>query len=199
MSEESYRENFEVGESETAKAWSTLQSVFALPPVEKRQDREAWPSFPSDPFFQESCDLAFLYGFPFESRIEFRKFKEVLVEEKEEEFVLLKRFCGIGDAPYLFSFPANIEWVTFNDDRQQYILPGIDHYAVGSSARWGVFFLELYNLYILAYKDRTVLQAFQNAYDFKGRGTEIVESFSMKLSETRRIHEIAEGIREQES
>jgi hypothetical protein len=80
-----------------------------------------------------------------------------------------------------------------------YILPGIDHYAVGSSARWGVFFLELYNLYILAYKDRTVLQAFQHAYEFEGRGTEIVEPFSMKLSETRRIREIAEEIRQQEN
>jgi hypothetical protein len=199
MSVESYREKFEVGKDEITKAWSTIQSVFELPPIEERQDRDAWPSFPSDPFFQESCDLAFLDGFPFESRVEFRKFKEALADEKEEKFVLLKRFCGIGDAPYLFSFPADIEWATFNDDRQQYILPGIDHYAVGSSARWGVFFLELYNLYILAYKDRTVLQAFQHAYEFEGRGTEIVEPFSMKLSETRRIREIAEEIRQQEN
>lgn len=198
MNEESYREKFEVGKDEITKVWSTIQSVFELPPLEERQDRDAWPSFPSDPFFHESCDLAFLGGAPFESENQFRRFKKVLAEEQEEGFVLLERFWGKADIPHLFSFPSDIKWATFNDDRQQFILPGFDHYAVGSSGRWGVFFLELYDLYILAYKDRTVLKAFQRAYDFEGRGTEIVEPFSMKLSETRRIHQIAEEIREQE-
>lgn len=198
MSEEGYREKFEVGEEEIRKKWSVIQSVFELPPVEERQDRDAWPSFSSDPFFHESCDLAFLDGWPFESEKEFRGFKKVLAEEKED-FLLLERFWGKPDDPHLFSFPSDIKWSTFNDGRQQYILPGIDHYAVGSGGLWGLFFLELYNLYILAYRDRTVLRAFQSAYDFEGRGAEIVEPFSMKLSETRRIQKIAEDIRQQES
>jgi hypothetical protein len=199
MNEEAYRDRFEVDEDEIPEKWSIIQSVFQIPPVEERYNPDAWPSFPSDPFFHDTCDLAILGDAPLFSRHAFNKFKEVLAEREEEAFVLMERYWKEVDKSHPFSFPSDISWSTFNDDRQQFILSGIDHFVVASSGQWGVFFLEIYNVYILAYKDEAVLRAFQRAYGFEGRGAEIVDPFSMKLGETRRLRKIADEIRAQEA
>jgi len=206
MNEKKYRRDFELSEEDIPEIWSVLQSVIQVPPLEKRHDYDAWPRFPA-PIFQESCNLALLGEDLFLSESQFGTFKELLIEAGEDEFLLLLPLDSSEEKPYeLFRYPADLPWATLDDANENVsheAVPGValsvlDHCVAGTSGRWGMWWVEPWRVYVVGYKDEGVLQAFQRTYNFEGRGAEVVESLP-KEREAKRLHEIADELRAQES
>ena len=205
MNEGTYRKHFEVDEDEIPEMWPLLRSVIKVPPLEKRSDYDAWPRFPA-PIFQEFCEHALLGEDLFLSEFQFNTFKGFLVEAGEDEFMLLLPLDSSEEKPYeLFRYPADLPWATLNDpheDMPNEAVPGValsvlDHGVVGTSGRWGVWWVEPWRVYIVGYNDKEVLQALQHTYSFEGRGAKVVDPFPKRRS-AKRLHEIADEIRAQE-
>ena len=201
MDEKTYRDQFEVGEEEISKKWSIIQSVFKVPSPQEGHEYGAWPRFP-DSIFQESCNLALLGEDPFVSEFEFNVFRRVLIEADEDEFMVLVRYgSGAGKQYELFYYPTDVAWATFNDDNEASLaiaLSVLDHYVVGGSGQWGMHWIEPWGVYLVGYKTPNFLRALQSTYNFEGRGAEVVDSLP-KEREAKRLHEIADQIRSQES
>ena len=201
MDEETYREHFEVGEDEIAQKWPIIESIFKVSPLQKRHDYDAWPRFPAS-IVQESCDLALLGKDLFLSKSQFEAFKDMLAGMGEDGFMILVRYgSGVEKQYELFYYPTDIPWTTFKDDNAASLaiaLSVLDHYVIGASGRWGMFFVEPWNVYVVGYKDDEILQALQHAYDLEERGAEIVDSLPKEL-DAKRLHEIADEIRAQEA
>lgn len=204
MYEKRSRRHFEVGEDEISDVWPILQSVIQVPPLERRHDYSIWPRFP-DPIFQESCDLAFLGEDLFLSASQFSTFKELLIEAGEKEFIVLLPLDASEGKPYeLFRYPVDLPWETLNDPHEEVpneAVPGValsvlDHCVVGTSGWWGMGWVEPWRVYVVGYTDETVLRALQRAYNFEGRGAEVVDSLPKKR-EAKSLHEIADEIRAQ--
>lgn len=205
MTEKKCRRHFEVSEEEVPETWPLLQSVIQVPPLEKRHDHDAWPWFPAS-IFQESCDLALLGEDLFLSASQFNTFKKLLIEAGEDEFMLLLPLDSSEEKPYeLFRYPADLPWATLNDaneDMPNEAVPGValsalDHCVVGTSGRWGMWWVEPWRVYVVGYNDEEVLRALQHTYNFEGRGAEVVNSLP-KAREAKRLHQIANEIRSQE-
>jgi len=206
MDEKRSRRHFEVGEDEISDVWPILQSVIQVPPLEKRYDYDAWPRFPA-PIFHEPYNLALIGEDLFLSEPQFSTFKELLKEAGEDEFLLLLPLDLSKAKPYeFFRYPADLPWTTLNDANEEVpneAVPGValsvlDHGVIGTSSRWGMWWVEPWRVYVVGYTDETVLRTLQRTYNFEGRGVEVVESLP-KVREAKRLHEIADAIRAQEA
>ena len=201
MDEERYRDQFEVNEEEIAEKWSIIQSAFKVPDVEDRYENEEWPCFPAQ-IFRKSCNLALLGEDFFVTEYLFNKFRGFLDRIDEKNFLILDLPGSVEGSSYeLFSYPTNINWTLLSDDNSAAlaeVLSVLDHYVIGESGRWGMCWVEPWAVYVVGYKDRDVLQALQTTYDFEGRGAEVVDPLP-KEREAKRLHEIADEIRVQES
>lgn len=200
MDEKTYREKFEVHEGDIRGKWEIIQSVFKMPDVENRYEADAWPRFPAQ-IFEESCELALLGEHFFATEYLFNRFRDFLIGVDEEQFLVMTQPGSVEGAPYkLFCYPTGINWTVLSDDNSAAlaeVLSVLNHYVIGGSGQWGMFWIEPWATYVVGYKDQDVLRALQSTYDFEGRGAEVVDPLP-KEREAKRLHEIAEQIRLQE-
>jgi hypothetical protein len=201
MKEQEYRDKFEIREEEVQEVWPIIQSVFKVPSVDGRYKTEHWPLFPAQ-IFQESCELALLGEDFFATEYLFNKFRDFLVGVDEDYFIVLVLVGFSEELSYsLRSYPTRVNWnVLSADNRAAALIEALfayDHYVIGGSGQWGMYYEEAWDVYVLGYKDREVLEALQSTYDFEGRGAEVIEPLP-KEREARRLHEIADQIRAEE-
>jgi hypothetical protein len=201
MTEQEYRDKFELSDQEVREVWPIIQSVFKVPDVKDRHEYDAWPRFP-DSIYQDACELAFLAENFFGSEYLLNMFRHFLIEVDEDRFFVVPLPDDYESSPCrVLSYSAGVNWADFAPDNRMGMfvraLFAIDHYVIGESGRWGLGWVEAWNLYMAGYKDREVLEALQSTYDFEGRGAEVIEPLPRRR-EARRLHEIADQIRAEE-
>jgi hypothetical protein len=197
MDEKIYREKFEVHEGDIRGKWGIIQSVFKVPNVENRYETDEWARFPAQ-IFQESCELALLDEDFFATEYLFSRFRDFLIGVDEEHFLVMTQPGSVEGASYeLFCYPTGIKWAVLSDDNSAAlaeVLSVLNHYVIGESGKWGMFWIEPWTTYVVGYKDQSVLRVLQSTYDFEGRGADVVDSLP-KEREAKRLHEIANQIR----